>query len=84
MKYSVTGKVFKVLQGKSYTNKKGETINQITLVIQNEKGKNLAIIFAGSLYELVKDKQIGDTIIVNYQIESREWNDKWFTDCKAY
>lgn len=84
MKYTATGKVFKIVQGKSYQNKKGETINQITLVIQNEKGKNLAIIFAGELYELVKDKQIGDNIIVNYQIESREWNDKWFTDCKAY
>ncbi|MFN8283106.1 MAG: DUF3127 domain-containing protein [Chitinophagales bacterium] len=81
----LSGKVFKVNpvesgEGKNGTWKK----QQVVIEIDNGKyPKKVAMTFWGDLTNSSSFVE-GNTISVEFDIESREYNDRWYTDVKAW
>ena len=83
----ITGKVFKIGQERSFSKKSGETVNEVQLIVEDTSGKfpkKLALTCSGETYQFAKESRIGDNVKIQYNIESREWQEKWFTECKAW
>lgn len=81
---TVTGKIFKVGTIETGEGKNGEWQKQ-QVVLECENGKytkKVALSFWNDLtkYDFKEDKEIS----VEVDIESREYNGKWYTDVKAW
>ena len=46
--------------------------------------KNAAFSCMGERVETIKRYNVGDTVKISFNIESREWQDKFFTDLRAW
>lgn len=81
----LSGKVYKVMPVESGEGKNG-TWKKQQVIIEMENGKypkKVAIVFWGDLVE--SDSFVeGRDISVEFDIESREYNGKWYTDVKAW
>ena len=80
----LSGKITHVLEIESGESKKG-TWQKRTIVIQNDNDKYpkpIAVQIWGELADT--GFVVGDEITVSINIESREWNGKWFTDVRAW
>jgi hypothetical protein len=80
----ISGKLIQLLQaqtgqGKNGTWKKQEFILETT----DAYPKKVCIAVWGDKIDLAKFK-IGDPIDVSFDVESREYNSKWYTDVKAW
>lgn len=55
------------------------------LIIQHDQKfiKHSCISFSAEKLFLLKDIRIGDSVQVNFRIESKKSNDKWFTNLRA-
>lgn len=40
-------------------------------------------VFGKRRLDSIADVKVGDTVLIDYYAESREWGDKWFTDLMA-
>ncbi len=81
----LSGKVFKVLPVESGEGKNGTWKKQM-IVIETDGGKypkKVAVTFWG---DLVNSSSFvdGKDISVEFDVESREYNGKWYTDVKAW
>jgi hypothetical protein len=81
----LSGKVFKVLPVESGEGKNGTWKKQM-IVIETDGGKypkKVAVTFWG---DLVNSSSFADgkDISVEFDVESREYNGKWYTDVKAW
>lgn len=83
----ISGKVVAVLEPQSYVSKKdGNTYvtNIFVIETQGQYAKKVAFKVLGD----ERFKQMGVTVGKNYNVsfdvESREWNGKWFTECSAW
>lgn len=81
----LSGKVFKVMPVESGEGKNG-TWKKQQVIIEMESGKypkKVAVVFWGDLVS--SDSFVeGRDISVEFDIESREYNGKWYTDVKAW
>jgi hypothetical protein len=80
----LTGKITHLLETESGTSAKGDWQKR-TIVIQNDTDKYpkpQAIQLWGDLCNLQLNK--GDEITAHINIESREYNGRWFTDVRAW
>lgn len=86
MSLEINGKFVKALPEVSGTSAKGEW-KKGGFVVETEEQypKKIAIVCWGEdrLKDIAPLKD-GDKIKVSIDIESREWQDKWFTDVKAW
>lgn len=78
----LTGKVIKILESKSGTSAKGDwTKHSFVIETSGQYPKKIALeMFGNGQLAFVE----GDTISCNVEIESREWQGKWFTNAKAF
>ena len=78
----IQGRVIKKLPHTEGKKKNGETWQKNGFVIETEGeySKKVAISCYGKLVPDVASLAIGDYVVVEFGVESREWNDKWFTD----
>lgn len=81
----VIGKLVKLEPLVSGTNEKGDWIIQVfVLMTTDEYPRTVALrTFSQEKAAIVQSLRIGDTLIVDYVPESREYNDKWFTDLRC-
>lgn len=79
------GKVIKVEPVIEGTNEKGDWLIQVFIIMtQGEHARPVAFrTFNKERASLIQSLKIGETVIVNYVPESREYNDKWFTDLRC-
>lgn len=84
----VTGKITKVLDVQSGTSKDGkEWQKQLFLVDNNEKYNNIFCfeIFGSEKVEnFAKYNKLGDTVEVEFNVSTNEWQGKYFTSLQAW
>ena len=78
----IKGRVIKKLPHAEGKKKDGSTWQKNGFVIETDDKypKQVAISCYGKLVPDVASLAIGDFVTVEFGVESREWNDKWFTD----
>ncbi len=81
----ISGTVFVVLESKSGTSAKGAWI-QHSFVIETQGEYPKKVMFTMFNKDATSRLSIreGDNVTVSFNVESREWNGKWFSDIKAY
>lgn len=75
----IKGKVVKKLPLATY-GKEGKQKGGLVIVTDEKYPKNVAFTAFGQGLPQIEDLKPGDAIVVHFKLESREWNDKWFTD----
>jgi hypothetical protein len=80
---TITGKVTHVLPEQTGTSKAGKDWSKAGFVVEvpGEYPKSVAIETFGDKVTL---PQVGQDVTVSVNIESREWNGKWFTNVTAW
>lgn len=81
----VTGKIIQKLDPQSGTSKAGNAWNKQEYVLETIENfpKKVFFDFFGeraNQYPL----EVGDTITLSFDIESREWNGRWFTSIRGW
>ena len=82
----ISVKIIKILDAQSFNSKNGEITVKNTFIgeTQGQYTKNIAFSVLGE----DKFKQMGIVVggqyNVSFDVESREWQGKWFTECKAW
>lgn len=81
----VIGKLVKLEPLMSGTNEKGDWIIQVfVLMTTDEYPRTVALrTFSQEKAAVLQSLKTGDTLIVDYVPESREYNGKWFTDLRC-
>lgn len=79
------GKIVKVEPEVTGTNEKGDwLIQQFVIMTQGERSNTVAFrTFNKERAAVIKSLKVGETVIVSYVPESREYNGKWFTDLRC-
>lgn len=83
MNTELTKAVFKKHRGeKSGTNKQGKDWKRAEFIVetQGEYPKTVCLTVYNELCDSVRDLNDGDVLEVQGRIESREWNDRYYTD----
>jgi hypothetical protein len=85
MAHEISGKVIQLLPEQSGTGKNGKWLRQ-DFVIETEEQFPRKICFAawGDKVSQVKALQCDARIKVSFNIESREYNGKWYTDLRIW
>ena len=85
MSLEITGKVFKVLAEQTGTGKNGVWVKQDFVIETDEQFPKKAVFSAwGDKAASVKNLQSGERVKVSFNVEAREYNEKWFTDLRAW
>jgi len=83
----IQGKVVAVLNPQSYTSQKnGNTYvtNQFVIETQGQYPKKVAFKVMGEDKFAQMQIAVGGFYNVSFDVESREWKGKWFTECQAW
>lgn len=83
----IQGKVVAVLNPQSYTSQKnGNTYvtNQFVIETQGQYPKKVAFKVVGEDKFAQMQIAVGGFYNVSFDVESREWQGKWFTECQAW
>jgi len=85
MAHEISGKVIQLLPEQSGTGKNGKWLRQ-DFVIETEEQFPKKVCFAawGDKVSQVNALQSGTRIKVSFNIESREYNGKWYTDLRIW
>lgn len=81
----ITGKLIKVLSPLTGTSAKGEWIKQdIVIETIEEWPKKICIGFWGKATDRLSDLMLGTNITAHINIESREYNERWYTEIRGW
>jgi len=85
MAIEITGRLMRVLDVRTGMGKMGEWKNQdFILELPGQYPRQLCVSLWGEKIEALKNFTIGDQIKAYIDLESREFNEKWFTSAKAW
>jgi hypothetical protein len=86
MPLEIAGKLLQKLELQSGVSKTGSTWQKQEFVIETtaQYPKKICISLWGDKTDMLNALQIGDTIIASFDVESREFNGKWYTDVRAW
>ena len=78
------GKVIQILPATSGTSARGEWHKQeVIFEIPSEFSRKVCVVFFNKQSEVAR-MQVGAQYIVSFNIESREYNGRWYTDVRAW
>ena len=80
-------KIIKVLETQSFTSQKTGNVyvkNTFVGATQGQYPKNIAFAVMGEDKFAQMGIVVGGTYNVSFDVESREWNGKWFTEASAW
>ncbi len=79
------GKVLEILPAVSGQSARGTWERQTVIFEQPQKqyGKEIAVTFMNKAQE-VASLRVGETYTVSFDMESRKFNDRWYTDIRAW
>ena len=86
MSFKVKGRVIRILPEISGTSAKGEWKKR-DFVIDDEDGqysKNICFTLFNDKSDFANRIKVGSQVEVSFSIESREYNDKWFSNVNAF
>ena len=80
----ITGKLIQVLNAQSINGKNWQLTKQEFVIETGEKfKKNVCLTMWGAVIDTF-NYQPGETITVSFDLSSREYNGKWYTEAKAW
>lgn len=85
MSLEINGKVIAILPEQSGQGKNGQWIKQ-EFVIETEEQYPRKVCFSGwgDKVSDIRNLVVGEKITVSFNVESREFNNKWYTDLRAW
>ena len=85
MSLEIVGKVVKVLPEQTGNGKFGTWVRQ-DFVIETEDQYPKKVCFSawGDKADIVKNLSNGEKVTVSFNVESREYNERWYTDLKPW
>jgi hypothetical protein len=85
MALEVSGKLIKVLPSVSGSGKNGTWIKQEFIIeTKDQYPKKICLTAWGDVADIIENFSIGDVLNVSFNLESREHNEKWYTEVKAW
>lgn len=86
MALEITGKVSQILPLQSGEGKNGIWKKQYFVVeyMDGQYPKKVCVMLWGDKTDMVKNMAPGMEVKVAFNVESREYNDRWYTDVKAW
>jgi hypothetical protein len=85
MALELSGKLYRVLPEVRGNGRNGEWIKQDFVIETTDQfPKKICITAWGEKVDEIKQLRQGDDLRVSVNIESREYNEKWYTDVKAW
>lgn len=85
MSLEVKGKVFKIKDKVTGKSKNGTWVKQEFIVETNgEYPKKIAFSAWGDKTDIVSSLRVGEPVTVSFNAESREYNENWYTDLRAW
>jgi hypothetical protein len=85
MALEITGKVFTVLPSQNGQGQKGPWVKQNFVIETGDQyPKKVCLMAWNDKAELVSRLKEGDEVKVAFDLESREFNGKWYTDAKVW
>lgn len=87
MALELEGKVFQVLPEQTGTSQgSGKTWRKQAFVIETEEQYPKKVVFNGwnDTVDAIKGLQVGEKIKINFRAESREYNERWYTDLTVW
>ncbi|MFI3314106.1 MAG: DUF3127 domain-containing protein [Rikenellaceae bacterium] len=82
----IEGKVFAILPPVSGTTARGNWIRQ-EIVVEFKSGdfdRKLSLSFWGDKTQQLASLQVGELVRANFDLDSREYNGRWFTTAQAW
>lgn len=81
----ITGKVTSIMPVISGENDNGEWYRGGFVIASiGEVSRIMALtVFGKRRLDSIAEVKVGDTVLIDYYAESREWGDKWYTDLMA-
>jgi hypothetical protein len=85
MSLEIIGNLYKIMPEIKGVSSKGEWVKQDFIIETEDKfPKKVSITAWSEKVEDLKKLRPGDRLKVSFNLESREYNEKWFTDVKAW
>lgn len=86
MALSVKGRVFQILKAETGVSKGGKEWSKREFVIETEEQFPRKVCFTlfGDKTSLINNLTVGETVDVSFNVESREYNGKWFHNINAW
>lgn len=85
MSASISGVLIKLLPQQSGNGQNGPWKKQVFIIeTEGQYAKKIAFEAWNDKAQQVDELLIGDRLTVSYNLESREYNDKWYTTAKAW
>lgn len=84
----ITGQLKKVMNPETGTTKAGKEWKRQAFLIEYQDGnftKQVSIqAKSDAVINIISNARIGDTLVCDINVESREWNDRFYTDVTAW
>lgn len=85
MALEITGKIVKVLNPQTGNGKNGTWTKQDFIIETAEQfPKKICCSAWGDKVDALKNYSTGDVVKVSFNLESREYNERWYTDVRAW
>lgn len=85
MSLELSGKLIKILPAQTGSGKNGAWVKQDFVIETTEQyPKKICISAWGDKADIIQDAEIGDVFNLSAIVESREYNNKWYTDLKVW
>lgn len=85
MNLEIEGKVIQLLEEQSGQGRNGPWVKQEVIIETDDQyPRKICIAFWGDKAAVAKGLQVGERIKAGINIESREFNGRWYTDIKAW
>jgi hypothetical protein len=85
MALDITGKIIKIMPEQTGAGKKGPWVKQEFVIETAEQyPKKICCSAWGDKVDALKSFSMGDSVKVSFNLESREYNERWYTDVRAW
>ena len=85
MALEIIGRIVKVLPAQTGTGKNGNWVKQEFVIETSEQyPKKICCSAWGDKADALKNYSDGDVVKVSFNLESREYNERWYTDVRAW
>lgn len=81
----ITAKLIQITNAQEGTSQRGPWRKAVAVFdTEGEHAKKIAVEFWNSDLDKATKIPLGSTCNVRFDVESREWNGKWYTNCKGF
>lgn len=86
MALEINGKLIQKLELQSGMSKSGSNWQKQEFIIETDEQypKKICANLWGDKIDMLSSINIGDDVVLSFNLESREYNGKWYTDVKAW